>query len=72
MGTPISLTMEEGDAMRRGDKLDAIRLLRHRTGLGLVEAKWYVEHWDGKTAAPDGPAKPCPHCGGSGFLKATP
>ncbi len=31
------------EAMRRGDKIDAIRLLREQTGLGLKEAKDAVE-----------------------------
>lgn len=34
---------EVADALRRGDKIDAIRLLREATGMGLKEAKETVE-----------------------------
>lgn len=59
----IVLTPEEGGAMRSNNKILAIRLVRERTGLGLVEAKKYVEAWNGKLTSdlPD-----CPHCKGTG------
>jgi len=45
----IALTNEEADAMRRGNKLQAIKLTRYRLHLGLLEAKHFVERWDGAT-----------------------
>jgi ribosomal protein L7/L12 len=32
------------DLLRRGRKIEAIKLVRERTGLGLKEAKEFVEH----------------------------
>ena len=63
--TLISLTPEEGNAMRGRNKLLAIRLVRERTGLGLAEAKKYVELWDNKTVLQE-TSYPCPHCEGTG------
>lgn len=42
--TPASpLSSSVGDALQRGNKIEAIRLLREQTGLGLKEAKEAVE-----------------------------
>ena len=60
----IALTPEEANVMRRGQKIDAIRLVRRRTSLGLLEAKTIIEQWDGKALTTDAP--PCPHCHGTG------
>jgi ribosomal protein L7/L12 len=38
-----SLPEDVRDALNRGDKITAIRLLRERTGIGLAEAKAAVE-----------------------------
>jgi hypothetical protein len=57
LNTPSSLPVEPReldsetetaitDALRRGKKLDAIRLYRERTGAGLTEAKEHVEALD--------------------------
>ncbi len=40
------------DALRRGDKIEAIKLLREQTGIGLKEAKDAVE-----ASEIEGPAK---------------
>ena len=37
------------DALRRGEKVEAIRLYQERTGAGLNEAKKHIEAW---TSAP--------------------
>lgn len=44
---PPSIT----DALRRGQKIEAIKLLREHTGLSLAEAKRMVESMDHDTAA---------------------
>ncbi|KQU73634.1 MULTISPECIES: ribosomal protein L7/L12 [unclassified Rhizobacter] len=41
--SPDSLSVEVVDALRRGNKIEAIKLLRDATGLGLSEAKDAVE-----------------------------
>lgn len=45
----VALTFEEADYFRNHNKLAAIRSVRERTGMGLEEAKRYVEAWDGMT-----------------------
>jgi ribosomal protein L7/L12 len=35
------------EALRKGNKIDAIRILREKTGLGLKEAKDAVDHFPG-------------------------
>lgn len=41
----MKLTKEEAEAYEKEGKIGAIRLMRYRTGLGLVETKWAVEEW---------------------------
>jgi ribosomal protein L7/L12 len=45
-------------AMRRGQKIEAIKLLREQTGLGLKEAKEAVEGYQGKADAAAGQRSP--------------
>lgn len=45
------------EAMQRGDSIQAIKLVRAATGLGLKEAKAYVERWPAQ-AAPAFPPAP--------------
>src|SRR5438105_12849623 len=40
------------DALRGGNKIEAIRLLRDQTGMGLKEAKDAVEAWEKSHPAP--------------------
>lgn len=40
------------DAMRQGNKIEAIRLLREATGAGLVEAKGTIESFEASMVAP--------------------
>ena len=54
---PDPLPPEVRDAIARGDALEAIKLLRRRTGVGLKEAKHVVEH-GGLGAAGFAPASP--------------
>jgi hypothetical protein len=51
--SPDSLPAEVVDALRRGNKIEAIKLLRNATGLGLKEAKDAVERIEvGESLAP--------------------
>ena len=49
-----SLPPEVVDALRKGNKIEAIKRLREATGVGLAEAKGAVEHfeWHGSTSKP--------------------
>jgi len=40
-----------GELIVRGRKIEAIKVLRDATGLGLKDSKDWVEHWDGGTPA---------------------
>jgi hypothetical protein len=42
-GSPAFLPPAAAEALRRGNKIDAIKAVREATGLGLKEAKDYVE-----------------------------
>jgi len=44
--------------MRRGQKIEAIKLLREQTGLGLKEAKEAVESYQGEADAAAGQRSP--------------
>jgi hypothetical protein len=48
---PKSLPPEVIDALRRGNKIEAIRRLRTATHLGLAEAKDQVDEYELETAA---------------------
>ena len=52
MSAPSALPADVIGALRRGEKLDAIKLLREATGLGLKEAKDIVEATLERQAAP--------------------
>ena len=61
MATPSDpIPPEVREAMRRGDALEAIRLLRRRTGLGLKEAKDVVDRGGFGDAAVFPAAAPMP------------
>jgi hypothetical protein len=49
-----SLPPDVVDALRKGNKIEAIKRLRESTGVGLAEAKGAVEHfeWHGSTSKP--------------------
>ena len=53
----IALTPDEANEMRGNNKIAAIKLLRSRTFMSLLEAKNYVERWDGKTILDENTAK---------------
>jgi len=40
----LTITEEERDAWRRGNKITAIKMLRERLGLGLCDAKVLLEN----------------------------
>lgn len=52
MTTPPSLPPDVRSAVQAGRKIDAIRLLREATGLGLKEAKDAVEAFEAGEAPP--------------------
>ncbi|MEZ5501010.1 MAG: ribosomal protein L7/L12 [Steroidobacteraceae bacterium] len=54
MTSTHDLPSEVIDALRKGRKIEAIKLLRERHGVGLKEAKDMVEAGEGK-AGPDFP-----------------
>jgi hypothetical protein len=43
MNVPKSLSPQVVDALRRGDKIAAIKLLREASGMGLAEAKGLID-----------------------------
>ena len=49
-----SLPPEVVEALRKGNKIEAIKRLREATGVGLAEAKGAVEHfeWHGSSSIP--------------------
>ena len=57
-------------ALRKGDKLEAIRLMREKGGLGLKEAKDAVEAYGREQGADDYHRAPgeVPRRGGAGWL----
>ena len=57
-------------ALRKGDKLEAIRLMREKGGLGLKEAKDAVEAYGHEQGAADSHRAPgeVPRRGGAGWL----
>jgi hypothetical protein len=46
MPEKITLPLEAIAALRRGDKIEAIKLLREKSGMGLAEAKAMVDAFD--------------------------
>ena len=54
MTNPKMLPPQVVDALRRGDKIAAIKILREASGVGLAEAKGLVDHHEGVGA-------PAPH-----------
>lgn len=42
-GADGGLTPEEWGALKKGDPLECVKLIRHRVGLGLLEAKNYMD-----------------------------
>jgi ribosomal protein L7/L12 len=46
MAEKITLTQEAIAALRRGNKIEAIRLMREKSGVGLAEAKAVVEAFE--------------------------
>lgn len=50
------LPADVADAIRRGDKIEAIKLLRAHEGMGLAEAKQAIEQEQEKQSARDMPA----------------
>lgn len=60
---PIILTEEEAELARRDSVIPAIKALRKRTGIGLIQAKDLVERHRGYRE------RACPRCGGRGRLK---
>ena len=69
-GVLVALSQEEADALRGGSKIDAIKLVRRRAPMNLVQAKEYVDSWDGKTILKETDLhKACKSCCGSGVEK---
>ena len=56
------------DAMKRGQKIEAIRLLREQTELGLAEAKQAVEAHEAANPAPRQSAAPGAVSGSGGAV----
>ncbi len=64
----ISLTPEEAEHMRNGEKISAIKCVRSRTSMDLIMAKAFVEQWDGKTLLKESDlGKACRRCNGTGI-----
>ena len=54
MPEKITLTPEAVAALRGGNKIEAIRLMREKSGIGLAEAKAVVEAFERVSAIPAG------------------
>lgn len=54
MAEKITLTPEAVAALRNGNKIEAIRLMREKSGIGLAEAKAVVEAFERVSAIPAG------------------
>lgn len=76
-GLPVSISVREAGsglqlpadvlaALREGNKIEAIRLLREHTGLGLKEAKDAVDAWGGASAPRLSPGEQ-PRSSGAGW-----
>lgn len=52
LSRPAGYTAEVLTAMQQGNKIEAIKLMREHTGLGLKEAKDAVEAWPGWALQP--------------------
>jgi len=52
MAEKITLTPEAVAALRNGNKIEAIRLMREKSGIGLAEAKAVVEAFERVSAIP--------------------
>src|SRR4051794_39877640 len=57
MTNPKLLPPQVIEALRRGDKIGAIKLMREASGLGLAEAKGAVEHHEGGIRPPAHPTR---------------
>jgi hypothetical protein len=53
MPEKITLPLEAIAALRRGNKIEAIKLLREKSGMGLAEAKSVVDAFDKMRAGVD-------------------
>lgn len=54
MAEKITLTPEAVAALRNGNKIEAIRLMREKSGIGLAEAKAVVDAFERVSAIPAG------------------
>ena len=66
LGLPFAVS----SALRQGNKIEAIRLLRERAGLGLKEAKDAIESFDAENSEAQGNRSPgeVPRSGGAFWL----
>ena len=58
MTDPVSLPADAVEALRDGNKIEAIKRVRVATGLGLAEAKGLVEAYERGTPPPASTASP--------------